>query len=235
MGDVGLSIKEYFLSQYADEKTRFREITRLDEKDEHEYKVLLEKLIKLHEGSGKATTGEKGKALEHLVTFLLEKSSIFNVYENIRNTTNEIDQLLELNHIGRDLKKFITLPGEMFLSECKNYNKKIGVTWVGKFFTLLASNQSKIGLLFSYYGLAGSNWSSASGLTRKLFLLREKLEDRTHIIDINIKDFKAIEQGKSLLEIIDAKMKALRIQTNFDKFLKEKHPALLENSDDDVD
>ncbi|WP_106769085.1 acetylglutamate semialdehyde dehydrogenase [Paenibacillus faecalis] len=235
MSDVGLTAKEYILSQFADEKKRFREITRLDEKDEHEYKVLLEKLITLHEGSGKASTADKGRALENLVTFLLEKSSIFDVYDNIRNTTNEIDQLLELNHIGKRLKDFITLPGEMFLSECKNYNKKISVTWVGKFYTLLASNQSKIGLLFSYYGLSGSNWSSATGLTRKIFLLKEKLEDRTYIIDININDFKAIEQGESLLEIIDLKMKALRIQTNFDKFLKEKHPALLENWDDDAD
>ncbi|WP_422657354.1 acetylglutamate semialdehyde dehydrogenase [Paenibacillus sp. EC2-1] len=231
MNNIGLTTKQYLLSQYEDEKDRFREITRLDEEDKHQYKELLDHLIKLHEGSVNASTEEKGKALEGLVSFLVKKSSVFNVFDNIRNTTNEIDQLMELNHIGKKMKEFITLPGDIFLSECKNYNKKIGVTWVGKLYTLLASNQSKIGFLFSYYGLAGSSWNSASGLTRKVFLLKEKLEDRTYIIDINIKDFKKIDQGASLLELIDAKMKALRLQTNFEKFLAEKHPAITTGED----
>lgn len=201
----------------------------MDEKDQHEYRQLLQILTELHEGSRKAAnTLEKGKALENLVKFLLIKSSVFEVYENIRNTTNEIDELLVLNRLGKKFKEFMTLPGELYLSECKNYNKKIDVTWVGKFFTLLASNSSKIGILFSYHGLTGKDWNDAVGLTRKLFLLKEELKDRTYIIDINKDDFKKIEQGQSLLELIDSKMKALQLQTNFEIFLNQKHPAIID-------
>ncbi|OME03382.1 acetylglutamate semialdehyde dehydrogenase [Paenibacillus odorifer] len=232
MSNEGLTAKELLLSQYYTEEKKFREITRLDEKDHEQYKHLLQELVGLHEGSVIAqNTVVKGKALENLVKFLLVKSSVFEVYENIRNTTNEIDELLELNHIGRKLKDFITLPGELYLSECKNYDRKISVTWVGKFYTLLESNASKIGILFSYHGFTGRNWNDATGLTRKLFLLKEDLKDRTYIIDINKDDFKKIEQGHSLLELIDIKMKALRVQTNFEEFLREKHPALLEEAE----
>ncbi len=66
----GLTMKQY----YSEEK-RFREITLLDEKDQHEYRQLLQILTELHEGSRKAAnTLEKGKALENLVKFLLMKS-----------------------------------------------------------------------------------------------------------------------------------------------------------------
>lgn len=229
MNSEGLTTKEALLRIYDTEEKRFREITRLDEKDQHQYNQLLQNLISLHEGSKKASnTTEQGKALENLVKFLLEKSSVFHVEENIRNTTNEIDELLVLNHIGKKLKEFITLPGDLYLSECKNYNKKIDVTWVGKFYTLLASNASKIGIIFSYHGLTGKNWNDAFGLTRKLFLLKENIQDRIYIIDINKEDFRKIEEGHSLLELIDLKMKALRLQTNFEVFISQKHPALTE-------
>ncbi|QUL57589.1 acetylglutamate semialdehyde dehydrogenase [Paenibacillus tritici] len=234
MSSVGLSAKEYFLSQLEEEEKIYREITRLDDKDMLQYKTLLTRLDDLHKGIKKSnTTKETGKALEDLVSFLFDKSSIFSVYENIRNTTNEIDQLLELNYKGEKLRHFIKLPGDIFLSECKNYNKKIDVTWVGKFYTLLESNKSRIGILFSYHGLTGANWNDATGLTRKLFLLKEKLEERSYIIDINYKDFEKIKEGESLLEIIEAKMKGLRFQTNFEKFLEKKHPALLENNNNE--
>jgi len=234
MNNIGLSPKQYLLQMYDTEEKRFREITRLDTEEKLEYKKLLAHLKKVHEKDQDAkkkkiksqySTTDKGKALEELVSFLLEKSSVFEVHENIRNSTNEIDQLLILNHKGRKFEEFLDLPDYIYLSECKNYNKKIGVTWVGKFFSLLTSNKSKIGFLFSYYGFAGSSWNSSVGLVKKLFLTKEKLNERTYIIDINLKDFERIEEGCSLLEIIQAKIKALRLDTNFEKFLELKHPA----------
>lgn len=74
----------------------------------------------------------------------------------------------------------------------------------------------------------GEKLTDAVGLTKKIFLLKEKIEDRSYIIDINITDFRLIKQGHSLLELIDSKMKALRTDTNFEKFLQLKHPALEE-------
>lgn len=230
MNNMGLSPKEYLLQILKDEESVFKEVTRLDEKEKVEYEELLKHLEEVHkkENSKLFTTTQKGKALENLVSFLLEKASIFEIYENIRNSTNEIDQLLCLNYKGRKFKELLPFPGDFFLSECKNYNKKVDVTWVGKFFSLLTTNQSRVGFLFSYHGLTGTNWNNAVGLTKKIFLLKEKIEDRSYIIDINITDFRLIKQGHSLLELIDSKIKALRTDTNFEKFLQLKHPALEE-------
>ncbi|WP_407545322.1 acetylglutamate semialdehyde dehydrogenase [Priestia sp. HNGD-A6] len=234
MNNIGFSPKQLLLEMYETDEKRFREITRLDDKEKSKYRELLTHLKRVHEEDKEAkkkkikspyTTNDKGKALEELVSFLLEKSSVFEVYQNIRNSTNEVDQLLILNHKGKKFKEFLNLPGYIYLSECKNYNKKVSVTWVGKFFSLLISNKSRIGFLFSYHGFAGSSWNSAVGLVKKLFLTKEEINQRTYIIDINLKDFEKIEEGYSLLEIIDAKMKAIRLDTNFEKFLELKHPA----------
>jgi hypothetical protein len=251
MNDPGFSLKKYLHEILDTEEKRNREITRLDEEEMVEYKRLLKHLEQIHDKTKtdsdkkkktKATdkqddeynTYEIGKALENLVSYLLEKSGIFEIYENIRSSTNEIDQLLMLNFRGKMLKEFIDLPVDQFLSECKNYQGKISVTWVGKFFSLLQTNQTKIGLLFSYHGLAGSGWSSAVGLVKKLFLLKEKLDERTYIIDINIADFSEIAKGHSLLEIVHAKMKALKLDTKFTHFIT-KHPAEEENEEQLVD
>ncbi|GAC40751.1 hypothetical protein [Paenibacillus popilliae] len=230
MNNVGLTPKEYLLEVLKNEEDMFREITRLDGKEKAEYEELLEQLEEVHkrENQQHYDTHQKGKALETIVSFLLGKSVIFEIHENIRNSTNEIDQLLCLSYKGKKFKDFLPFSGDLFLSECKNYNKKIDVTWVGKFFSLLTTSHTKIGFLFSYYGLTGKKWNNAVGLTKKLFLLKERLEDRTYIIDLNISDFRLIQQGHSLLELIDSKMKGLKTDTSFEVFLQLKHPVLEE-------
>lgn len=229
MNEQGLSVKEYLEIYYQNDEDRFREITRLDHKDMIEYNKLLQELDYIHDQSAKnnsATTLSKGKALEKVVTFLIKRSCIFNEVDNIRTSTNEIDQTLELNHIGIKLADFIDLPGDLFLSECKNYNKKVDVTWVGKFYSLLAHNHVRLGLLFSYRGFTGKGWNDAVGLVRKIFLLKERLDRKVYIIDINRTDFELILQGASLIEIIHAKMRSLRLDTDFRSFLKSNHPAM---------
>lgn len=245
INQYGVDPKDLLLQMYDTEEKRFKRLTTLTAAELEEYKKMLAHLELVHEANkakkeakGKKraatktyTTEEKGKALEDLVSFIIKKSSIFKLFENLRNTTNEIDHLLKYSYIGNELIKQLKLPGDIFLSECKNYDGKVDVTWVGKFYSLLQSNSVKLGLLFSYHGLAGrGEWHSAIGLTKKLYLLREDLENRTYIIDININDFRAIANGKNLLAIINAKMDALRFQTNFQKFLNEKHPAELEKA-----
>ena len=170
----------------------------------------------------------KGKSLEELVTFLLRVSgNIFEVKQNLRTSTNEIDQIFQLKPIGKFLlaNGFIDKRYELFLGECKNYNKAISVTYVGKFCSLMLTNQVKLGLLFSYHGLTGgSGWSNASGLVKKFYLHKEKVEDRYCIIDINKDDFISIKNGQNLLEIISNKILALQLDTDYIKHLS-KHPA----------
>lgn len=170
---------------------------------------------------------KKGESLEALASYLVEISgSLFTVERNLRTTTNEIDQIFILNPKGKALvsagildKKF-----EKFLGECKNYNKAIDVTYVGKFCSLLLTNQIKLGIMFSYYGVSGSGWKDASGLIKKFYLHKERLEDRYCIIDFSKKDFEAVDAGKNFLEIVTNKLQALQFDTDYKKFLSS-HPA----------
>jgi len=219
-----MTAKEYILKGLDKEENIFKEITRLSEPEKIQYDNLLMKLIDVNDKRKDYSDNEKGKALEEIVAFLFDKSSVFKVHSNIRTSTNEIDHLVTFNQKGKKFRDYIRITGEYFLSECKNYKTKIGVTWVGKFFSLLTVQPCKFGIIFSYHGLSGSGWNYGIGLTKKLFLTREKLEDRTFVIDFNIRDFERIKTGNNLLDIIEAKMTALYTDTNFSHHLT-KHPA----------
>lgn len=169
----------------------------------------------------------KGKALEDLVIYLLKISgNLFEIDKNLRNTTNEIDQIFKLSPKGKALHS-INLINQRFLSflgECKNYSSSISVTYTGKFCSLLLTNQVLLGIIFSYHGVSGKNWSDSAGLIKKFYLHKEKEEDRYCIIDFNIKDFKDIENGKNFLQIIDEKLTSLIFDVDYTKYLS-KHPA----------
>lgn len=190
------------------------------------YKQLLQRVKAVNEQS--LTTTEKGKALEALVTFLLKASGgIFEVHTNLRTHTNEIDQLMQLTPSGKSLLAhgLIDFRYNSFIAECKNYNGKVDVTYVGKFCSLLLTNNVKLGVLFSYKGITGAGWSDASGLVRKFYLHKEKSEDRFCIIDFNYTDFEAILNGENFLSLIDAKLNALKYDTEYSRFLSP-HPAV---------
>ena len=111
-----------------------------------------------------------------------------------------------------------------FLVECKNYDRSISVTYVGKFCSLLLITSTKLGILFSYHGVSGQGWNDASGLIKKFYLHKENEDDRYCVIDFSISDFEAISNGDNLLNIIDAKISALLMDTSFRNFLST-HPA----------
>ena len=170
---------------------------------------------------------EKGKSLEDLVSYLLTISGdLFTVVQDVRTHTNEIDQIVELNPKGKFFLTHGFLPKrfECFLGECKNYNRKINVTYVGKFYSLLITTSEKTGILFSYHGITGKNWSDGSGLIRKIYLQKEDEEKRVAIIDFSLPDFQRIADGDNLINLFDSKLKALKYDTNVDQFLKS-HPA----------
>ena len=175
-------------------------------------------------GSSKGATTE---ALEKLVSYLLTISgNIFYVDRNLRTSTNEIDQLVSLTPKGKILLSYhlVNSKLECFLGECKNYDKSVSVTYIGKFCSLLLTNNVKIGILFSYHGVSGTGWSNGSGLIKKFYLHKEKLEDKYCIIDFSIKDFESILEGKNMLQIIEEQLKSLQFDTDYSRYLS-KHPA----------
>lgn len=117
----------------------------------------------------------KGEALENLVSYLLTISgNIFNVDRNLRTSTNEIDQIVTLTPQGKVLLTYHLIDPKLdtFLGECKNYDKAVSVTYIGKFCSLLLTNNIKIGILFSYYGTSGTGWSNGAGLIKNFISIR---------------------------------------------------------------
>lgn len=201
------------------------EIAKLSSEDKGTYLELLNKFKEVN-GSDECTHTEKGNVLEEMVTFIIRKSVIFEVYKNIHTSSNEIDQLVVLNTKGKILsgKGLINIPGEQFLGECKNYNKTVGATWVGKLYSLMCVTNNKFAILFSYHGMSGSGWQDGIGLTRKIYMLKERLDEKFNIIDFSLKDFEKISEGQSFLELINEKLISLRNDVDISAY-KQSHPA----------
>lgn len=195
-----------------------------------EQKVKYSKLFNnLSNTNGNSSTSDaiKGKALEEIVAFLLENTGgIFEVYRNIKTNTNEIDHFIRLTPQGKLLSEngLINPLYKNLICECKNYNKKIGVTYIGKFYSLLNSCHFRFGILFSYNGVTGSKWAYGSGLIKKIYMSDVSSNHNYIIIDFNINDFKTINDGGNFLDIIDNKLISLQLDTDFSKYIA-KHPA----------
>ncbi len=148
---------------------RYEKICEMSPQKKQEYSNLLKQFEDTNQNKN-ASKAAKGKSLENIVTFLLENAgNLFHVDRNLRTSTNEIDQFLTLNPNGKLLCQhgLINRKLEYFLSECKNYHTRIGVTYVGKFCSLLMTTQTLLGVLFSYHGITGSGISKILGKLKK--------------------------------------------------------------------
>lgn len=204
----------------------YKNLCNSSDEDKEIYAHLYSEFCRLNSSIGVKTI-EKGRALEALVAQLLKMSgNIFNVVQNVCTTTNEIDQVIQLNQKGRSLLAAGLLPGryECFLGECKNYNKTVSVTYVGKFFSLLKVHSIKTGIMFTYHGISGSKWSYGAGLVRKIYLQNEDECQKTAIITFSNLDFKRILDGDNFFDIIDQKLNELRFDTDIATFVST-HPA----------
>jgi hypothetical protein len=209
------SIKGERLVEYKDLLDCLENISKLKSKDPHDRGLI---------------TKAKGEALENIVNFIIKNTSILQVYENVPTSTNEIDQVITLNHKGKRVREIsgisydtLGLEGECFLGECKNYNKSVGTTWVGKFFSLLKiCGACKLGIIFSFFGLSGEEdkWYDSHGLTKILYQLGSSNE-RIFILDFNIKDFHRIAEGENFFSIIKKKKLALQNGAKMDNFYLE--------------
>lgn len=209
------------------EQFSYDKICELNKEQKEHYTNLLNEFEMLNQSTAKNLHNKKGKALEKLVNYLFKISGhLFKVQQNLRTSTNEIDDLITLTPTGRILltQGLINKRLEIFLGECKNYNKSLSVTYVGKFCSLLLTNNIRLGILFSYHGISGSNWNNAAGLIKKFYLHKEREDERFCIINFSIDDFKSILKGNNLLNIIDKQLETLRIDTNYAMYLS-KHPA----------
>lgn len=112
------------------------------------------------------------------------------------------------------------------MCECKNYENSIGVTYIGKFASLLFATSTSTGIMVSWEGVSGQKWSYGSGLIKKLALAEQKM-----ILVINKYDLKQIRDGSSnLLSILYEKYLSLATDIDYQKYI-QSHEAesLLKN------
>ena len=203
----------------------------IEEEERKGFVVLMDEIDKINieikntkkRAEKNALSRRKGKLLEELSNRILSSADIFAIKENLRDHTNEIDLLLtpsDYNKLNADvLPEYLK---EDIIIECKNYNNKIENDWVGKFFSLLTTHKTKVGIIFSYYEFKGLNdWNAAKGLVRKLYLAED-----VFIININFDDIKQhiINDKKNIVELIISKYNGLKHSASYKEFIST-HPA----------
>lgn len=203
----------------------------IEDEEREEYRRLMAEIDKINDEI-KATSDrphknalsrKKGKILEILSGKILESADIFIDKENLRDHTNEIDVLLTPGDYNR--MHSVLLPDYLkddILVECKNYDENIKNDWIGKFFSLMTTHKTKVGLLFSYKRFSGVNeWDAARGLVRKLFLA-----ENVFIININFDDIRKhiIDEKMNIVELIISKYEGLKHSVSYKEFIS-KHPA----------
>lgn len=174
---------------------------------------------------GQLTRGQKGKKLEELTSILFEKSveNLFDVYRNCRTSTNEIDLLIRWTENARlsGINNAFPCFGESFLSECKNYNGPVSVTFVGKFCSLMSVTDTNFGIMVSWDGVSGrTKWSDSKGLIKKIALHESK-----YIIVIDKNDLKQVcDRKQNLFSLIYDKYMALKEEIEYETYIV-KHEA----------
>lgn len=159
---------------------------------------------------------QKGKKLEELTALLFTQGNekLIQCIANKRTSTNEIDLIVELSNNGKqarygEIYKFLQDP--LFV-ECKNYIKKVSVTYVGKFYSLLKISQRKYGVLVTWEGVTGKNaWTDSKGLIKKV-ALRESI----NIIVLDKSDLKRIcHKEINLFELLTKKIQELELDISY--------------------
>lgn len=149
------NVKEY-LSRIVQEPLKvFHQFVIWTDKDKEEFKRLLDVLRSPYDKNIE-TTKSKGDRLEQLVEFIIKKSYFFEVYKNVHTETNEIDEVIVLSARGKQAlqsfgisRELIPIKDNLFLGECKNYASDLGVTYVGKFYSLMTVSNVSMGIIFT--------------------------------------------------------------------------------------
>ena len=221
--EVEQSIQQsgYTLADLLNASSRYNStLLMMSSNDIAKYKVLYDTIE-----NGGLSKGEKGKKLEELSTLLFEKSveNLFDVYNNCRTSTNEIDLLIRWTESVRlsGISGAFPCFNESFLCECKNYKGKVNVTYVGKFSSLMAVTNTNFGVMVSWDGVTGrSKWSDSLGLIKKI-----ALSEKRYIVVLDKYDLKKIyNKEKSLFSLVYDKYMALKYEIDYSKYIV-KHEA----------
>lgn len=166
--------------------------------------------------------GEKGALLEKITRAIFD-NTIFSCVRNCRTSTNEIDLYVQWTEIARLTHLQIAFPyfGDSFLCECKNYGEPVGVTYVGKFCSLLLCSNVSLGVMISWNGVTGrGKWDASKGLIKKF-----ALKENRYIVVLDKNDLKQLSRKETnIFSLIGNKVQALKLDIDYSIYLKS-HPA----------
>ena len=206
----------YTLSDFMRDASKYNSsLVQMKDEDLTEFQRLYDEIDK-----GNLSRGEKGKKLEELTTLLFEKSvvNLLQVYKNCRTSTNEIDLLVKWTDQANlsGISQSFSFLGDSFLFECKNYEGAVGVTYVGKFCSLMLVTNTDFGVMISWDGVTGrSKWSDSQGLIKKFALSAKK-----YIIVLEKNDIEKIyTRKKNLFSLIHDKYLALKDDIDYQKYI----------------
>lgn len=231
-----LNVKDYLDKIVQSPLKVFHEFVAWKDKDKEEFKQLLEVLRSPYDKNVE-TTKSKGDRLERLVEFIIKKSYFFEIYKNVHTQTNEIDEVIVFSDRGKQaLESFgmsrdlIPIKEDLFLGECKNYAKDLGVTYVGKFYSLMTVSDVSMGIVFTQKGLSGKpeGYKEAYGLTKVLRMIENsRSRDKDfYILTFSDEDYDELFKGTTFFELIKAKKLELQLASGYDKFIMDnKHSA----------
>lgn len=214
--DAGLTVAQFV--QLLGKKNS--SVLKLSNEQQKQFQILYDEI-----DSDCLDKEQKGKKLEEITSLLFSssKGNFFECRRNCRTSSNEIDLLLTWNEDARmeHINESFPCFGDTFLCECKNYDRKVGVTYVGKFYSLLSLASAKLGIMVSWNGIAGrGKWDAARGLVKKI-----ALKDEIFIVVLDKDDLKEIyDEKKNIYSLVYDKYNALKNDIDFSTYIL-KHPA----------
>lgn len=153
---------------------------------------------------------------------------MLDIRKNMLTSSNEIDILVNWSKSATQsgIQLLEDEMGSYFLVECKNYNNKVGVTYLGKFFSLMCYTDTKLGVFIAWNGMTGSDnsWNDAVGLVKKLALGEKK-----YILVLTKADLKKIRQKETnIFTLLEHKYLALKTDISYKSLIK-KHEIEIDN------
>lgn len=231
---LGFDLRSYLDQIVQNPLDKFEKFIQWGEADKKEFRALLDELKKPFD-KNKETTKGKGDRLENLVEFIIRKTYFFEIYKNVHTETNEIDEVIVLSDRGKQAiqsfnlaRDLIPISQDLFLGECKNYESNLGVTYVGKFYSLLSATGISFGLIFTQKGLTGDaeGYKDAYGLTKVLRMVETSKGKDFFILTFTIEDYEKMLDGITFFDIVKAKKMEVQLASDYTTFLKDnKHEA----------
>jgi hypothetical protein len=228
---LGFDLRTYLDQIVQGDLNKFDGFITWSDDDKKEFKVLLDELKKPFDKKSE-TTKEKGDRLEKIVEFIIRKTYFFEIYKNVHTETNEIDEVIVFSNRGKQAletfklaRNLIPIDENLFLGECKNYESNLGVTYVGKFYSLMNVTGVSFGIVFTQKGLTGDpeGYKDAYGLTKVLRMVEKSRNSQKdfYILTFTMEDYDKLLSGTTFFELVKAKKLELQLASDYTTFIMD--------------